>query len=366
MEALQQLYGKNKENYADLIEKTKSIDYQKLIADAQKVATDIMADITKDPQGAASRYAETATETANSFGKEIEKGVTRLTDTLGKAMDPEAQYQKTHWFNALPPKKNLMNNVFNQMDYEKGVRTSGKIRIEYTDRSTGKNVQMYLHPSSLKYLSTRNPADLSKGLTSGKEIRGVVGKQYWGRLRSRKTDDTGWDLDNGKHVQDATFDVKWEVNAPHVGQDTFHDGDGEELFGDYDSLWFKTAPPQSNAQAFELYNRVDLQESISTDGFFRGKIALLYHDKNGNFNMGYFDFDILQYMTQKDPMIEVSRQLSVGTEVRGIINRESWGKLASRRSDDDGWDLDNGRHVLDVSYTIKWEIAEPMSEEDIE
>jgi hypothetical protein len=71
-------------------------------------------------------------------------------------------------------------------------------------------------------------------------------------------------------------------------------------------------------------------------------------------------------MTQKNPSIEASRQLSSGTEIRSKINKKSWGSLTSRRTEDDGWNLSNGRQVFDVSYLTKWEITEPLSDEDIE
>jgi hypothetical protein len=343
MDALEQVPDKIKY-------KSAKIDYTKL----KEMVTKAGQAIIKETKG-------------TEIGKILAKGMPHAVKETKQALpsEPPKYHQDTYWFNQLPPKKKISGQIFNQMDLSKGVRTSGKIQIEYTDKS-GTIVSLFVYPNVLKYLSTTNLGNQSKSQTPGKEIRGVQNKKSWGTLISRRAEDDGWNLDNGKHVLDATYEIKWEILVPMIGIDTFYDGDGAELFGDYDAVWFKVAPPQSDARAFELYNEVDRQNNISTDGIYRGDIALLYNDKEGEFSMGYYDLSILQYFTQVNPIIALSKQLSSRTEIRSVVNKQSWGRTVDRRSTDDGWNLDTGRFVLDRTFNVKWEVAEPMSEEDIE
>ncbi len=86
--------------------------------------------------------------------------------------------------------------------------------------------------------------------------------------------------------------------------EALHDGDGNEIFGDHDKLWFKAEPPETDIKAYNLYTEIDQKKTISTDGYFDGKLALLYHARKGgksSITLGYFNPSILKYLTQKMP-----------------------------------------------------------------
>ena len=56
-----------------------------------------------------------------------------------------------------------------------------------------------------------------------------------------------------------------------------------------------------------------------------------------------------------------SKELNIGTEIYNNKKEEdSWGKLVSRLSSDDGWLLDSGRSIYDINYNKTWSDKDPF------
>jgi hypothetical protein len=146
----------------------------------------------------------------------------------------------------------------------------------------------------------------SHQLKIGTEIRGIQTKMSWGEIVSRLPANDGWKLSTGNKVLDTTYGVKWEIDPSSLdreGANTLRDGDGKAIQGDHDHLWFKIKPPEDDIEASNLYNEIDQQRGLSTDGFYQGKIAFIYTipDASSNVSIVYSDPSVLKYLTQTKP-----------------------------------------------------------------
>lgn len=129
-----------KQKYAELKTKVESTDYNKLVSDAQK-------------------FGETALTTAKDVGQDIGKGFTNIAQSLiqpiGLMTNDHLQSSdlQTYSIATQPHAESVLSEIQDNMDLAKGIRTNGKILIEYTDKSSKQNVQMLVNPDVLEYMS---------------------------------------------------------------------------------------------------------------------------------------------------------------------------------------------------------------------
>jgi hypothetical protein len=125
VDTLSKIYEAGKKDYEKIKKVVKSIDYEKALAEAKTIGAK-------------------AIDTVDNIKQQVSTEVNRI-------VDKASQYQQTMWINEVPLANTRLYNIYNQMDLDKGIKTS--ICIEYVDKNTNSVVRTYVYPDDLKYIS---------------------------------------------------------------------------------------------------------------------------------------------------------------------------------------------------------------------